>query len=234
MILAVIILVVVGVVSGGGDDDKKTASDAAAVGGGDSTTSVPDSTAPPTTATPDPAPIKLTGRAQQVSKITVTAGLVVLTSTHPGAGNFAIEVLDATGGTKEIPVNVIGAYSGSVGENLASGDYQLKVTASTPWTIMVTQPRNQQGKPLPIAETGKQQQIIGPFACGRSVKIEASNTGQGNFALEVLDRNGSLEDVAVNEIGSYEGSTIANGLAGGPCWVNVTSEGTWKVSLSSL
>lgn len=215
--------------SGSGSKTESTTSSPA-------TTKAPKTTAPPTTPTttaPDPAPIALSGPGQQVSKINVTAGLAIFTATHAGAGSFAVELLGATGDLRDVAINVIGAYSGSVGEGLGAGDYQVQVHSDGPWKITVTQPRNQVGAALPHTDQGKQQHIVGPYNCGSAVKIDAVHAGSSNFSVEVLDRDGKLEDVAINDIGDYHGSTISNSLRKGPCWLNVNADGSWSVTVSA-
>lgn len=181
------------------------------------------------------APIKLNGSGQSAPHITVTSGLAVISATYGGSSNFAVELLDSNGSEKDVPINVIGAYSGSVGEGLDSGTYILKVTADSAWTITVTQPRNVPGASLPKTFTGKGQQLVGPFNAGGAVGMQATNTAGpegGNFAVTVLDQDGNLQDVPINEIGSYHGATVSNNLSNGPFYLNVDSDGSWSITIS--
>ena len=151
------------------------------------------------------------------------------------SGNFAIELLDSSGKTKDVAVNVIGHYSGSVGEGLDAGDYSLKISADATWTVTITQPRGVPGASLPHTFTGKGQQTVGPFSAGDAANLKAQNTSAGgsNFAVEVLGDDGSTKDVAFNEIGSFSGSTVSNGLSGGPFWLKVDSDGSWTITVSA-
>jgi hypothetical protein len=65
--------------------------------------------------------------------------------------------------------------------------------------------------------------------------MQAQNTSSsgGNFIVEVLDRDGHLQDVAFNVIGSFSGSTVSNSLSNGPYWLKVDSDGTWTISVSN-
>jgi hypothetical protein len=181
------------------------------------------------------AAIPLSGSGQATPHFTVTTGLTVLTATYSGSANFAVELLDSSGGSIDVPINVVGSYSGSVGEPLNAGTYILKIDASGPWTFVITQPRHVAGVALPHTYSMKGQQIVGPFAAGSAVAIQAQNTAGpdgGNFIVQVIDRDGTLQDIAVNEIGNYSGSTISNNLSNGPFYLNVDSDGTWTVTVS--
>jgi len=178
----------------------------------------------------------LSGSGQATPHFTVTTGLTVLTATYSGSANFAVELLDSNGGSVDVPINVIGSYSGSVGEPLNAGTYILKIDASGAWTFVITQPRHVAGVSLPHTYTLKGQQIVGPFKAGSAVAIQAQNTAGpdgGNFIVQVIDQDGALQDIPVNEIGSYSGSTISNNLTNGPYYLNVDSDGSWTVTVSS-
>lgn len=198
----------------------------------------PSATAKPLSSpSPRPAigPITLSGSGQSAPHFTVSSGLSVLTATYAGSGNFAVELLDSNGQAKDVPINVIGSYSGSVGENLDAGSYILKVTADAIWSITITQPRGVVGVSLPKTYSGHGQQFVGPFSAGDAVGIQAQNTAGpdgGNFVVQVLDKGGAIQDIPINEIGSYKGSTVSNNLSDGPFYLNIDSDGTWTVTVS--
>ena len=175
--------------------------------------------APKPTATPvpaGPAPIAFSGTGPQTPHFTVTSGLAVISANCACSGNFSVELDDGTGQTKDIPINVIGNYAGSVGEGLSAGDYILKVDADAAWNITITQPRNVAGASLSLTYAKTSQQIVGPFQAGSAIGIAAENAGSGNFTVSVLDRDGALQDIPINVIGNYNGSTISNNLSNGP------------------
>jgi hypothetical protein len=165
--------------------------------------------------------------------------LAILTANCGCTGNFSIELLDSGGQLKDVAVNVIGSYSGSVGEGLDAGSYSLKIDADAGWTVTITQPRNLPGASLPHTYTGTGQQTIGPVngggSGGSADRMQAQNTSSrgGNFIVEVLDRDGNLQDVAFNVIGSFSGSTVSNSLSNGPYWLKVDSDGTGTISVSN-
>ncbi len=133
----------------------------------------------------------------------------------------------------DLPVNVIGRYSGSFGENFSDGTYILKIDADSSWTVTITQPRNVSGASLPKTYTGNGQQIVGPFSAEGAVAIQAKNKGSSNFVVTVIDQDGNMQDIPINEIGNYSGSTISNGLSNSPYYLNVDSDGAWTITVSN-
>ncbi|MGY6025316.1 hypothetical protein [Streptomyces spinosirectus] len=230
-ILAVVVIIVVTVVATNSGDKTSTPTKPAPAGSG-ATSSQPSSAGKDT---PRALPaIRLTGRGKQASPtFTVTDGLAVFHSTCSScAANFAVELLDSSGQTKDLLVNNIGTYDGSKAEGLDAGRYRLNVTADTAWSVTVTQPRHASPAALPHAYAGKGDQVKGPFHADHAVKIQGTNRGQGNFAVEVLDADGALQDLPFNEIGTFHGSAVSQMINGGPYYINVASDGTWKLQLS--
>jgi hypothetical protein len=244
-VVGLIVLIVIIENLSGGSKGASRLTPAPANGGGAAAPAKPAAPAPAKPAAPAAkpaapvaiAPIQLTGTGQTATqKFTVTQGLAIIAATCNCSGNFSVELLDSRGATKDIAVNVIGAYSGSVGEGLDAGAYSLKIGADASWTITITQPRGVAGASLPHTYTGKGQQTVGPFSAGDAAKLAAQNTagpGGGNFAVTVLGSDGSLKDVAFNEIGSFNGSTVSNNLSGGPFYLKVDSDGSWTISVSN-
>ncbi len=131
----------------------------------------------------------------------------------------------------------IGPYSGSVAERLKAGIYILNVQADSPWTVTVTQPRKQAATAIPHTYTGTGQQVIGPFSSkSTSIRIKSTNTstGGGNFAVSLFAASdGSQQDIPVNEIGSFSGSTISQENENGPYDAAVDSDGNWTLRISN-
>jgi hypothetical protein len=163
----------------------------------------------------------------------VTQGLSILAATCGCSGNFVVEIDDSNGKTVDLPINVIGQYSGSVGEALNAGAYILKINADAAWSVTITQPRNVSGASLPQTFTASGQQIVGPFSAGGAVGIKAHNAGSSNFVVSVLDKDGHLQDIPINVIGNYDGSTVSNNLSNGPYYLNVDSDGSWTITVSN-
>lgn len=200
------------------------------------TSTTTTSTTTSTTTTSTPAPIPLSGTGQTATQpFPVVGGLTIFTATCSACqANFIVEIDNASGSFVDIPIDVIGAYTGSVAEQLSAGSYILNVTADAAWTINVTQPRNVPGAVLPQTYSGSGQQVVGPFAAGSSVRLQAQNTstGGGNFIVEILAADGSFQGLPFNTIGSFSGSTISNNLTGSPYWLTIDSDGTWTITVS--
>jgi hypothetical protein len=194
------------------------------------------SSSPHGTPTPPPTPIAdiaLSGRGQTATQTfpIVGSGLTIFKANCGCRGNFDVEIDDSNGQMKDIPINVIGAYTGSVAEGLDAGSYILKVGADAAWTITVSQPRHTSAASLPQTYTAHGQQVVGPFSSSGPVRMAAQNTGRSNFAVEVWGDDGSREDIPINEIGNYNGSTLS-GLSGGSHWLGVDSDGNWSITVS--
>lgn len=193
---------------------------------------------PVSTTIPTPAPITLSGSGQNATNaFTVTSGLAIFQASCSNCqGNFIVEIDHANGSLIDIPINVIGAYSGSVAEGLSAGQYVLSVTADqgVAWSVQITQPRGVAGIALPTTLSGQGQEVVGPVAGGSSLRIQASNSSVqgGNFIVEVISASGSMQALPFNEIGSFNGSTIANFLNNGPYYLEIDSDGTWSLQLS--
>ena len=183
-----------------------------------------------------PASITLSGTGQSATRtFTVTTGLAVFTAKCQCTANFSVEIDKGSGATVDIPINVIGAYTGSVAEGLKAGSYLLNITADGAWSVVVTQPRNIRGLSLPHTYSGSGQMVVGPVNGGSALRLAAHNQSSqgGNFAVTLLDSNGNMQDIPFNEIGSFNGSTISNNLSGGPYYLEIDSDGSWTIQVSN-
>ncbi|GAI15311.1 unnamed protein product, partial [marine sediment metagenome] len=78
-----------------------------------------------------------------------------------------------------------------------------------------------------------------PFLLDEGLTIFTFNhDGSSNFIVELLSIEGSLADLLVNEIGSYEGSKavgIQQGALFGPepgiHLLNITADGNWSITI---
>jgi len=230
-LIAVVILVVVLVVvlASGGTKKHPPASTLP-------TTAAPTPTdAAPSSATPTAAaaPIVLTGNGPGTPSFTAAGGLTVLTARHDGSDDFSVQITNSSGQRVATPIDGVGAYAGTVSEALDAGNYTLNVGASSPWTLTVTQPRNQQAFHLPYAfGNGVGDALIGPFRADGAYQIMATNRGQANFVVTVLTTTGQ-QDVAMNEVGNYSGSVTETGVTPGNYYLQVNSDGSWSINVSS-
>jgi len=198
-------------------------------------------TGPVTTATPPAGstaaapPIALSGTGNSTPSFTAAGGLTVLSAQYGGPNAFSVGISDDTGQSVDTPINTVGAYTGTVSEALNPGHYTLNVTATTGWTVTVTQPRNQQAFRLPYTyNNGGGDALIGPFRADGPYQITATNRGSANFMLRVLDTSGYDRDIPINQLGSYSGSVAEADVTPGNYYLQVNSNGSWTVNVSSL
>jgi hypothetical protein len=200
---------------------------------GTATASASQSSAAPTAAPTPIADIPLSGQGQTATQAFPVVGGLTLFNAHCACGgNFAVTLLDSNGKDVDIPINVIGAYTGSVAEGLGAGNYILKVDADAAWTITVSQPRHVSAARLPQTYSGHGQLVKGPFSSSGGVRLVAQHKGTSNFSVEVRGDDGQPEDIPINEIGNYNGSTIAQ-LSGGSHWLGVNADGDWTITVSN-
>ncbi|WP_411720572.1 TM2 domain-containing protein [Mycetocola sp.] len=158
------------------------------------------------------------------SLITLPAGASVgiVTSTHSGSANFALNILDATNtSTGDLLANTIGNYSGvavygllGFGEAPAS----LQIMADGAWTITIEQVST--APALPESGTGDGVYLYD----GAAGALALTHDGESNFvAVEETGEAFSM-GLLVNEIGSYSGTVP---LSAGPSLVSITADGAW-------
>lgn len=150
------------------------------------------------------------------------AGIVTLT--HRGSSNFAVNVLDSSNQpTGDLLVNEIGNYSGTTayGLNSLTGDsVKLQITADGPWTIKIA----------PVSSAP----LLGSNTKGRGDKVfrydgaaadwAISHKGSANFVVSQV--GGIFPNLAVNEIGSYKGVVP---LTDGPSVITLMADGSWSL-----
>lgn len=79
------------------------------------------------------APVKLTGKGNDVVFARLQSKLTRFTSKHVGESNFVVKVNDSL-----LLVNEVGNYSGSTGESIESdGIYVFAVEADGQWSINI-------------------------------------------------------------------------------------------------
>jgi len=178
----------------------------------------------------EPDPQEFSGSGQDVVTFTAEGGMAVVDTQHDGDSNFQVEILDSGGGLVDIPVNVIGGWEGSDALGLPQGEYTADINADGNWELVVRQPREIEGEPLPVSESGRNSSVFGPVEFEGLAEVEGEHDGSSNFQVRVLNLNGQLVDVLFNEIGQFDGTTTFS--ADGPGYVEVNSEGDWTISIS--
>ncbi len=208
----------------------------------------PPQPTPPPTPTPAPEPQSFQGRGQQVSpKFTLDSGVAIFHMTHDGSSNFAIRLLDHEGQLVELLVNEIGPFDGSKAVGVKKGAifgakpgiHILDIAADGNWTVVIEQPRPTDAPKAPQTFTG-QGQGVSPFFSLESglVTFHMTHDGSSNFAICLLDHEGQLVELLVNEIGPFDGSKAVGvkkgtifGAKSGIHILDIAADGNWTVSI---
>lgn len=183
---------------------------------------------------PEPAPIVLSGTGQQASqKFTLENGLSVFRMTHDGTSNFSITLMDGEGRRIELLVNEIGRFDGSKAVGISGkGEYLLDISASGGWTVTIERPRPETavGKPITLKGTGQQASSFVKLDKGLVV-FKLKHSGDSNFAVLLMDKDGNRENLLVNEIGEFDGSKAVRINRSDIYLMDITADGQWEISI---
>lgn len=159
--------------------------------------------------------------------VTLPAGAAggLVTATHKGSSNFSISVLDVDNqSTGDLLVNEIGKYQGTTAYGISSlgGEpAKLEVTADGAWTIEILPLASAPALTLPASGSGD-----GVFRYdGDTADWNIQHKGKSNFV--VLQTADFMPNLAVNEIGNYDGKVP---MQAGPSVVVIQADGKWSIS----
>lgn len=181
--------------------------------------------APPT---PPPAPPQVfEGSGDDVLDVVTSSWDVsILSFECPNCrGNTTVK----TNGSEGLLVNNIGAYKGQHMINVRSSSVtnQVEIGATGNWKLTITQGFgaaavvSDNGAPV----SGKGDAVV--VLRGNTRRADITYRGDSNFAVWVHSTD-SGSDLAVNEIGSYDGKVILDA----PAAVQVNSQGDWTITPS--
>lgn len=137
---------------------------------------------------------------QSTDRFELDGGLVVLEAEYAGTGPFYIELLDEQGERRELPVNTVGEWSGTVAFHADAGAYGLHVEGDGDWEITFSQPRPVSGGAPSVAMEGSHSNVLGPFESDGEVHLEYRNNGK-HVEILLLDEDGKTREVLVQESG---------------------------------
>jgi len=173
-------------------------------------------------------PVELSGSGDVATDFfTLSEGFAVFNMDHSGNRNFIIELKDESGHTHELLVNEIGSYKGKTFAMIPStGDYLLDITADGSWegTIEQTIPNDIEADPLTIEGSGDDVVFI-ELESGMK-RFDFKHNGSSNFIVLVNGQN-----LLVNEIGDYEGSSTENILDHSIYAFAITADGNWEIAI---
>jgi hypothetical protein len=187
---------------------------------------------PPAEPTPTVTPQEFTGTGQKAVPVTLKKGLLDAKMKYSGPSNFAVTVLGPSGSPQALLANVIGNYMGEQATHLnADANYALNVQASGPWTIQVTNVNalGGAGDPKPSAGTG-------PAVVAFKLKVGLTtvtmkHNGKSNFAVTLLNADGTPADLLANVIGPFDGSKATGITRPGPYLFNIAADGDWSLDV---
>jgi len=108
----------------------------------------------------------------------------------------------------------------------------LNVIADATWTVAVTQPRNKPASKVLQTYLATGDKVVGPFSRnGDNIRLTAQNMSSdgGSFVVTVYDsRDGSMQDIPFNKLGTFGGSQISNENELGPYYLGISSDGNWS------
>jgi len=166
------------------------------------------------------AAVSKSGRGDGIVKVPVDAVGAIVTATHSGSSNFAIEALDAGNKTTGLLVNEIGKYRGVTMFTEDEAPVKLKITADGSWTVRIAPVSS--AKPATSSNSGSGDAVL--LYDGAAADWKFTHSGSSNFAVTYLSTEGN--DLLVNEIGKYSGTVPA---AAGPAVVVISADGKWTM-----
>jgi hypothetical protein len=183
--------------------------------------------APEPEPTPEPAPEpdppavptqEIPGSGDNVIPVSITGPAVV----SFWCGDCGSNTVLKTDGRESLLVNTIGVYSGSHLVNTSDGSAitMLTVEAEGNWTIGIRDLTTI--APTNGAATGHGDSVVFMADTFRAAAI--TNVGESNFVIKGF--GGSFAELAVNTIGSYQGTVELTG----PAFIQVESEGDWSIT----
>jgi hypothetical protein len=205
----------------------------------------------PSTPVPEPKPIQLKGQGDDVSvKFVLEEGVSIITMNHDGKSNFIVQLINENGDLVDLLVNETGFFKGSEAIGVRKdnfigakpGAYIVNVTADGNWEILIEQPRSKDAKSLPITFKGKSYGVSSFFVLNEGLTtFKMNHDGKSNFIITLLDNNGKLTELLVNETGSYSGKKAIGvkknnfiGAKPGIYILSVIADGNWSISIKPL
>jgi len=88
-------------------------------------------------------------------------------------------------------------------------------------------------EPENISISGDGQEASQEFFLDKGLSIfSMKHSGSSNFAVWLLDSNGEIVDLLVNEIGSFDGSKATGIEDRGIYCLDISADGNWRINIS--
>lgn len=187
------------------------------------------------------APFKISGSGNKVpDQVELVAGPAAFKLTATGKSNFIVSVTPpgspiARSLANEILEEGKPYTSTAVVEAEEAGRAVFEVKAEGEWTIESFIPEKAVAVPAKISGRGRTATQFFPMPAKTRYKIAAKHAGKSNFILHLVNAStGRTADFVINEIGQYEGETVAETGEADHYMFNVIADGDWELVISQL
>ena len=183
----------------------------------------------------EPENISISGDGQEASQeFFLDEGLSIFSMKHSGSSNFAVWLLDSSGNKVDLLANEVEDFDGAKAVGISqSDDFVLDIEADGPWLVDISQPRPEIAQSAPVSFIGTGQQVPPLFELSPGLaRFEMEHDGERNFAIWLLDCNGEMVDLLVNEIGPFDGSKATGIEDRGIYCLDISADGNWRINIS--
>ena len=149
-----------------------------------------------------------------------------------GDGYFSIWLVDANGENVDLIASQIDSASGSTVTHIENpGNYVLKVSADSPWTIAL---------PVELQTTtattfsGSNDKVTPALSLTAGRLNVDWSCGKGYFSIWLVDANGENVDLIASQIDSASGSTVTRIPNPGYYMLKVSADSPWTIALPNL
>lgn len=167
---------------------------------------------------------------QSTNFIHLKSGLAAVSSTYNGSGNFIVWLMDSKGDKIELAANEIGSYAGKTIFGIDEGNYFFDVTADGSWSISVNQPEPTREVNPPVKIEGTGDSFSEFIYFDGLTTFDMNYSGDRNFIIWLLDKNGNHVDLLANEIGSGNVNKTL-GIDAGIYVLQISASGDWVVNI---
>ncbi|MBY9081547.1 hypothetical protein KIH86_26125 [Paenibacillus sp. HN-1] len=146
-------------------------------------------------------------------------------------GDVRFKYLEIAESMEDEDVQNVAKIYGELGEIVPSFRAPAPSPSPSPSPEPVPEPTPEADQPLVLTGKGDQATKFFELHSGFAV-IDASDSGDSNFIVHILDESGQNEDHVINEIGPYKGKSIVVIDDDGKYMLKIKSEGSWKFKIT--
>jgi hypothetical protein len=158
---------------------------------------------------------------------------LVVTAQHNGSSNFIVDMVGRGGAGEFFLFNEIGSYGGQVAvQDATAGQYRVSIDADGSWVLRFEQPvPTSKAQTIPGSISGRGATVV-RLRSSEDLEpiVRARHRGQSNFIVDLIgygDLDGSI--FLFNEIGTFQGETLADAMPAGDYLLAVQADGPWTI-----